>query len=66
MWPFAFGSLSALMTLPSAERLWLIAMASLSESPVTPDLVTRSEPARSTRCSFADISAAARLAVPCE
>ena len=43
------GSVRALMTLPSAERDWLIAIASCSVSPTEPLLDCRSEPARSTR-----------------
>uniref|UniRef100_A0A2K6C4W0 Secreted protein n=1 Tax=Macaca nemestrina TaxID=9545 RepID=A0A2K6C4W0_MACNE len=39
----------ALMTLPSARRLLLIWMLSLSRSPVLPVLSTLSEPARSTK-----------------
>jgi hypothetical protein len=45
-------STSAEMTLPSAERLRLILVASLSRSPVAPVLDWRSEPARSTRLSL--------------
>uniref|UniRef100_A0A673TTC4 Secreted protein n=1 Tax=Suricata suricatta TaxID=37032 RepID=A0A673TTC4_SURSU len=50
MWlPRRWGSPRALMTLPSARRLLLIWMLSLSRSPVLPVLSTRSEPARSTK-----------------
>ena len=38
---------------PRAERLLLIAMVSLSRSPVAPESETRSEPARSARFSTA-------------
>ena len=52
MCPLALASVRALMTLPSAERLWLMAIASLRVSPVAPVLEARSEPARSTRLIF--------------
>ncbi|KAJ1069621.1 hypothetical protein K5549_006205 [Capra hircus] len=50
MWlPRRWGSPRALMTLPSAKRLLLIWMLSLSRSPVLPVLSTLSEPAKSTK-----------------
>ena len=45
----ARGSVSALMTLPSAESDWLIVIASARVSSIAPDFLARSEPARSTR-----------------
>ena len=42
------GSVSALMTLPSAESDWLIFLDSSRRTPVAPVSRTRSEPARST------------------
>mmetsp|Transcript_29973 Transcript_29973/g.88969 ORF Transcript_29973/g.88969 Transcript_29973/m.88969 type:complete len:209 (-) Transcript_29973:603-1229(-) len=47
-----FLSVSALMTLPSAERERLMFLASSSRSPDAPVLATFSLPARSTKCSF--------------
>ena len=42
----------ALITLPSASRPLLIWMPSCSRSPLAPVRLARSEPARSTKCSF--------------
>ena len=50
---------SEAMTVPSAESDLLIACVSLSAAPTAPDLSSRSEPARSTRCSFERRSVAA-------
>mmetsp|Transcript_4463 Transcript_4463/g.20026 ORF Transcript_4463/g.20026 Transcript_4463/m.20026 type:complete len:356 (+) Transcript_4463:662-1729(+) len=47
-----FGSVKALMTLPSALSDWLIFFDSSSLVPVAPDSRTRSLPARSTRLSL--------------
>ena len=46
------ASVSAAMTLPSAERDWLIFFVSSRRCPVAPVRRTRSDPARSTRLSL--------------
>ena len=50
------------MTLPSADRLWLIAIASFSVSPVAPVFDALSDPAKSTRFTFDKIFL---LPLPC-
>mmetsp|Transcript_6099 Transcript_6099/g.25277 ORF Transcript_6099/g.25277 Transcript_6099/m.25277 type:complete len:206 (-) Transcript_6099:1785-2402(-) len=50
-------SSSAAMTSPRALRLLLMCCASLSLSPVASDLATRSDPARSIRCSLPVLTA---------
>ena len=45
-------SVSAAITLPSAESDWLMRFASAMRSPVAPVTATRSDPARSTRLSL--------------
>mmetsp|Transcript_2737 Transcript_2737/g.7417 ORF Transcript_2737/g.7417 Transcript_2737/m.7417 type:complete len:214 (-) Transcript_2737:2060-2701(-) len=48
----ALPSVSALTTLPSCSRPWLMLTPSAKRCPVAPVSFTRSEPARSTRCSL--------------
>ena len=43
------------MTLPRARRPWLIVTLSLNRAPTAPVFFARSEPARSTRCSLAQV-----------
>jgi hypothetical protein len=55
MWPRPFFPLDlprVLMTVPSAVSELLIALASLRDWPVAPDLAMRSDPARSIRFSL--------------
>ena len=53
----ALASVSAAITLPSADRDWLIFFDSSRRRPVAPVSRTRSEPARSTRFSLPTLNA---------
>mmetsp|Transcript_17536 Transcript_17536/g.61646 ORF Transcript_17536/g.61646 Transcript_17536/m.61646 type:complete len:237 (+) Transcript_17536:479-1189(+) len=66
--PCASGVDSALITAPSALRLRLMVLASLSRSPLTPAVLARSLPARSTRLIlliFSHTAPVARLVPRC-
>eukprot|EP00965_Chrysotila_dentata_P056476 1873881-Pleurochrysis_carterae.AAC.1 len=47
--PFRDASARAIITLPSAERDWLMLIPSFKRAPSAPVLEARSEPAKSTR-----------------